>query len=296
MVGLGRMGKHMALLLQERGHNVLCWNRSPEPREEVAAKGCRTVDDYKKIASLMAPPRVVWLMLPTGDVTDQILFEILDTLSPGDIIVNGANAHYKDTLYHAARIGARGVRFLDIGVSGGTLAVELGGYCCMAGGDESAFSHITPLLASLCLKDAYGYFGPAGCGHYIKMIHNGIEYAHMQAIAEGFELIKRGFYPGVDLHKVAVVWNHGSIVAGTLMTATERALRVDQTLKDIAPYVADTGEGRWTVIEAIERGVPFIAGANALFSRFQTRESDCYAYKLMAAQRNAFGGHAVKKE
>lgn len=289
------MGKHMALQLKSRGNDVLCWNRSQEARDEVAAKGCRVTDDCRKVASLLRSPRVVWLMLPAGDVTDQVLFDVLQVLEPGDILINGANAHYTDTLYHAARVGAKGVRFLDIGVSGGTMAIANGGYCCMAGGEESAYRHIEPILRDLCVPGGYGYFGPAGAGHYVKMVHNGIEYAQMQAIGEGFELLKNGRYGGgLDLHEVARVWCNGSILTGTLMTATEMALREDPSLQHVAPYIADSGEGKWTVQEALASGVPFSAGALALFARWQSREQDCFAYKLVAAQRNAFGGHAIK--
>ena len=187
MVGLGKMGKNMALLLNKKGHDVLCWNRSSGPRDEVAREGCRVVEHAKDIAAhLNERPRVVWLMLPAGEITEYLMFEILETLEPGDIILNGANNHYTETLKHALRVNERGMKLLDVGVSGGTLAIELGGYCTMIGGDEDAYNHVEPLIRDLCVKDGYGYFGPHGAGHYVKMVHNGIEYAHMQAIGERF--------------------------------------------------------------------------------------------------------------
>ena len=295
ILGLGRMGKNMALLLRERGHDVIGWNRGAEPREEVARAGVRTVDDHREVAGMLAPPRVVWLMLPAGEATEQVLADVLQTLSPGDVLINGANQHYKETLRQNTRVSAAGVRFLDIGVSGGTLARELGGYCCMVGGDEGAFRHIEPVLRSLCVPDGYGHMGPSGSGHYVKMVHNAIEYATMQAIAEGFHLLKHGQYPTLDLRRVASVYNHGSILAGTLMTATERALSADPDLKGVAPYIDDTGEGRWTVIEAIEKNVPFTTAAYALFERMMSRDPERYSQRLVAAQRNAFGSHSVKR-
>lgn len=298
ILGLGRMGKNMALLLNKKGHDVLGWNRGEEPRKEIEEAGCRTVAEAGQIAaSLHEKPRVVWLMLPAGDITEYLMFEVLETLEPGDIIVNGANTHYTETLRHAPRIAEKGVKFLDVGVSGGTLAQQLGGYCCMAGGDEDAFRHIEPIFRDLCVKDGYGFFGVHGTGHYVKMIHNGIEYAHMHAIGEGFEILKNGhFKDQLDLHKISKVWDNGSILAGTLMWATEMALRKDQNLGHIAAYIQDSGEGKWTVEEALKEEIPFSTGAFALFSRWQSREKECFAYKIVAAQRNAFGGHAVKKE
>lgn len=296
ILGLGRMGKNMALHLRERGHDVLGWNRGAEPREEIARAGCRTVDDHRKVAGLLSPPRVLWCMLPAGEPTETVISEVLPTLAPGDILINGANQHFKDTLRQNARVSATGVRFLDVGVSGGTLAHEMGGYCCMIGGDESAFRHVEPILRSLCVPEGYLHTGASGSGHYVKMVHNGVEYAMMQAISEGFHLLKHGQYPALDLRAIAHVYNHGSILTGTLMTATERALAKDPELRDVVPYVDDTGEGRWTVLEAIDHNVPASTIAHALFERMTSRDPEGFAYRLIAAQRNAFGSHAIHKK
>ncbi len=295
ILGLGRMGKNMALLLKERGHDVIGWNRSAEAREEIAHAGCRTTDDHRRVAAMLAPPRVVWLMLPAGEATETVLAEVLPTLAPGDILINGANQHFKESLRQNARVSSTGVRFIDAGVSGGTLARDQGGYCCMLGGDEGAFHTIEPLLRSLCVPEGYAYMGSAGSGHYVKMVHNAIEYAIMQTLGEGFDLLKRGHYPNLDLRRIAHVYNHGSILAGTLMTSTERALAHDPELREIAPYVDDSGEGRWTVNEAVDKGVGFTTAAHALFERFNSRDPTRFSYRLIAAQRNAFGSHAVKK-
>jgi len=298
MVGLGRMGKNMALHLKKKGHDVICWNRSPGPREEVAHQGCRVVEEYKDIlGAFHDSPRIVWLMLPAGDVTDHMVSEMLSLLDAGDILINGANNHFTKTLKHAAMAREANIQFLDIGVSGGTLALELGGYCTMIGGDENAFRHAEPIIRDLCVSEGYAYFGEAGTGHYVKMVHNGIEYANMQAIAEGFEVLKDGHFSGkIDLKKAADVYDHGSILAGTLMWATRIALKKDQELTNIAPFISDSGEGKWTVQEAIKHNIPFTSGAFALFERYHSREKECYANKLVAAQRNAFGSHPMKME
>jgi 6-phosphogluconate dehydrogenase len=298
MLGLGRMGKNMALLLNKKGHNVIAWNRGEGPRREVAEQGVRTASSIAEaINAIHASPKIVWTMLPAGEVTDSVIEEVISLLQPGDILINGANNHFKRTLYHYTRVSAKGVKFLDAGVSGGVLAIELGGYCVMFGGDEDAFTHCKPIFQDLCVDNGFDYFGPAGSGHYVKMVHNGIEYAHMAAIGEGMNLLKNGrFKDQINLEKVAKVWDNGSILAGTLMWASHRALQNDPGLEDIAPFIADTGEGKWTVQEALEQGIPFTSGAFALFERYSSRDDVHFAYRMVSAQRNAFGGHAVVKK
>ena len=295
ILGLGRMGKGIALKLKEKGHDVLCWNRSPEPREEVKAAGCRVIDDHNQITASLKAPRVVWLMLPSGDVTEGLLHDMLATLSPGDILIDGGNSHYADTLRRNALVAAKGVNFVDVGVSGGTLAAKVG-YCTMVGGEKAAFDHIAPILKDMSVTDGYLYCGPSGAGHYTKMVHNAIEYAEMQAIGEGFEVLKSGHYEGLDLHAIAKLYCNGSIIRGYLMDCTEQALSKDPQLAKIADYIEDNGEGKWTLQEALDHNIPFLSGAHALFSRYISRQEESFAYKIVAAQRNEFGGHKVKEK
>lgn len=295
ILGLGRMGKGIALRLKEKGHDVLAWNRSPEPREEVKAKGCRVIEDYKQVAANLKAPRIVWLMLPAGDVTENVLQDVMKTLSPGDIIVNGANNHYLQTLHQHEQVTSKGINFLDAGVSGGLIGAEQG-YCIMAGGERSVFDHIEPILHDLSIAQGYAYCGPAGSGHYVKMVHNAVEYAMMQAIGEGFDVLKNGHYKNaLPLADIAELWRHGSIVSGTLMDCTAAALKKDPVLARLEPFIEDNGEGKWTIQEALDHGVPFLSTTHALFSRYLSRDKELFAYKIVAAQRNEFGGHKVKE-
>jgi 6-phosphogluconate dehydrogenase len=295
VLGLGRMGKGIALRLKEKGHDVLAWNRSPEPREEVHAKGCRVIDDHMQIATHLKAPRIVWLMLPAGDVTESMVDDMLKQLQPGDILIDGGNSYFKDTLRRNAFVGAKGVSYIDVGVSGGLLAAQIG-YCTMAGGEKNAYDHIATILRDISIEGGYLYCGPSGAGHYTKMVHNAIEYAQMQAIGEGFEILKNGRYKEMDLHAIAKLWNHGSIVRGYLMECTEAALAKDPALDKIADFIEDNGEGKWTLQEALEYQIPFLSGAHALFSRYLSRQQESFAYKIVAAQRNEFGGHKVKEK
>jgi 6-phosphogluconate dehydrogenase len=296
ILGLGRMGKGIALRLKEKGHDVLAWNRSPEPREEVKAKGCRIVDDPKQVAAQLKPPRVVWLMLPAGDVTDEVMQEVLATLSPGDILIDGGNSNYKETLRHHAAVEAKGINFIDAGVSGG-LKGATQGYCVMVGGDKGIFDHIEPLIRDVSIEQGYLHCGPSGSGHYVKMVHNAIEYAMMQSIGEGFDLMKNAHYKDqLPLAQIAELWRHGSIVSGALMDCTAQALGKDPQLSKIADYIEDNGEGKWTIQEALDYGVPFLATSHALFSRYLSRQPEAFAYKVVAAQRNEFGGHKIKEK
>jgi len=289
------MGKGIALKLKEKGHDVLAWNRSLEPREEVKTHGCRVVEDHKAIPSQLSVPRVVWLMLPAGDVTEEILVDMLELLSPGDVIIDGGNSYYKDTLRRNAMVEAKGIHYVDVGVSGGTLAAKIG-YCTMAGGSKEAFDSIAPLLRDMSVPDGYLHCGPSGSGHYTKMVHNAIEYAQMQAIGEGFELLKGGHYKDLDLRAISRLYCNGSIVRGYLMDCTAQALEKDAQLSHIADYIEDNGEGKWTVQEALDHGIPFLSGTHALYSRYLSRQNESFAYKIVAAQRNEFGGHKVKEK
>jgi 6-phosphogluconate dehydrogenase len=293
IVGLGRMGKGIALRLKSKGHDVLAWNRSAEPREEVKAKGCRVVEDHMQIAAHLKAPRIVWVMLPAGDVTDQMIQDMVQILSPGDILIDGGNSHYKDTLRHNAIVGAKGIHFIDVGVSGGLIGAEQG-YCTMAGGEQAIFDRIVPILHDMSIDFGFAHCGPIGSGHYTKMVHNAIEYAQMQAIAESFDLLKNGYFKGdLKLPEIAELWRHGTIISGTLMDCTAAALKKDPQLARLEPYIEDNGEGKWTIQEALDHGVPFLMTSHALFSRYLSRDKDKFAYKIVAAQRNEFGGHRV---
>ena len=294
ILGLGRMGKGIALRLKEKGHDVLAWNRGPEPREEVKAKGCRVVEDHKQIAANLKPPRVVWLMLPAGEVTEHILQDMLTTLSPGDILIDGGNSYFKDTVRRKELVTAKGVNFIDVGVSGGLLGATIG-YCTMAGGDKAAYNHIAPFLKDISIDEGYLYCGSSGAGHYVKMVHNAIEYAVMQSIGEGFDLLRNGNYKLENLHAISHLWNHGSIIRSFLMECTENALSKDAQLSKIEPFIEDNGEGKWTIQEALDHGVPFLATTHSLYSRYLSRDENKFAYKIVAAQRNEFGGHKVKE-
>ena len=295
ILGLGRMGKGIALRLKEKGHDVLAWNRSPEPREEVKAQGCRVVDDHTEIAKLLAPPRIVWLMLPSGDVTESIFTSMLGQLAPGDIIIDGGNSQYKDSIRRSQLASLKGINFVDVGVSGGTLAAKIG-YCTMAGGSKEAFDHIEPVLRDMSVESGYMHCGSAGTGHYVKMVHNAIEYAQMQAIGEGFDVLKNGHYKDLDLPAISRLYCNGSIIRGYLMDCTRQALEKDPALNKIADFIEDNGEGKWTVQEALEHDIPFLSGTHALYSRYLSRQEESFAYKIVAAQRNEFGSHKVKEK
>ncbi len=292
IVGLGRMGSNMARRLLRGGHRVVVHNRSPEPIRQLEQEGAAGAYSLESLVSQLRPPRAVWLMLPAGDPTEQMLQRLADLLEPNDILVDGGNAYWKDSVRRAEWLKARGLRFLDIGTSGGIWGLEYG-YCLMVGGDESAFREIEPALATLAPENGYRYLGPAGAGHFAKMVHNGIEYGLMQAYAEGFEILERSPFQ-YDLAELAALWNHGSVIRSWLLELAERAFRHDPELATLRGYVEDSGEGRWTVLTAIEEDVPTPVITLALQMRFRSRQADSFAAKVVAALRREFGGHAVK--
>ena len=292
LVGLGRMGKNMVLRLLAGGHRVVAHDKSPTPLAEVAAKGAVAANELADLVAELAPPRVVWLMLPAGAITEQVLGELAPLLARGDVLVDGGNSYYKDSRRRAEELAKRGLMLLDAGTSGGIWGLEVG-YCLMVGGDQAAFERVRPALATLAPPDGYLYVGGPGAGHFIKMVHNGIEYGMMQAYAEGFELIRASDYHP-DLGQVAHLWNQGSVVRSWLLELAERALRADPELATVDDYVEDSGEGRWTVIESIERAVPLPVMTLALQMRFRSRQSESFAGKMLAALRREFGGHAVR--
>ena len=293
LYGLGRMGGNMVTRLVRGGHRVVAGNRSSGPVDEHAAGGAVAAYTIQEMVGKLAPPRVLWSMVPAGDATEETLGEFAKHASKGDVLVDGANSYFRDSVRRAADLEAKGFRFVDVGVSGGIWGLELG-YCMMVGGPPEAVERIRPLLDTLAPPDGWAHFGKAGAGHFVKMVHNGIEYGMMQAYGEGFELLHASEF-GMDLTEVARVWNHGSVVRSWLLELAERAFEQDGTeLAGIKGWVADSGEGRWTILEAIAHDVPATVLAHSLFARFTSRQDDSYAMKVAAALRNQFGGHAVK--
>jgi 6-phosphogluconate dehydrogenase len=284
MVGLGRMGGNMAERLRRDGHEVETYARTAPDR---------TADSLVELATRLEQPRVVWLMIPAGDATEHAVQNLLPLLEDGDTIVDGGNSNFRDSKRRAAQAKEKGVFFLDAGVSGGIWGLAEG-YCVMVGGEEGPFRAVEPALQSLAPEGGYAHVGPSGAGHFVKMVHNGIEYGLMQAYAEGFELLREIDLFELDLAQIAALWQHGSVVRGWLLELLQRAFESDPDLQGIRGYVEDSGEGRWTVHEAIEAAVPTPAIALALFARFSSRQDESFGAKVNAALRNQFGGHAVQ--
>ena len=307
MIGLGRMGLNMTLRLLRGGHRVVVWNRHRAAVEVAAGEGAEAAAEVEDFASALAAPRVVWLMLPAGRVTEEYVRRLLDVLDPGDVIVDGANSRYTDTLRLAEAVEGRGLHLVDAGVSGGIWGLE-GGYSLMVGGGDVAVGRLVPALRTLAPGEAsgWGHVGPVGSGHFVKMIHNGIEYGLMQAYAEGFALLEAkkemGMRDGApvpldfDLAQVAELWREGSVVRSWLLDLAAEALAARPALHGVAPWVPDSGEGRWTVEEAVALRVPAPVIAASLFERFQSRNDRAFAYRLLSALRGGFGGHPVKAE
>ncbi len=294
-LGLGRMGGNMVeRIMHHGGIRVVVWNRSPEPAQRLEGMGAIRAETPEQVVSLLnAPRKVVWLMLPAGDVTEEHFTKMCGLLGPGDVLIDGANSHFRDTVRRHRIAADLGIRMLDIGVSGGIIAAQRG-YPLMAGGDRETWEYVLPVIESFGIDGGFALLGPGGAGHYVKMVHNAIEYGMMEAIAEGFELLREGSFPEVDLSEVAHLWNHGTIVSSFLMEMVEQGLATG--VDDLLPHVDDSGEGRWAAQEAIDRKVPFGVNTLALHKRFisQRREND-YGLKLVAAMRRAFGGHGVKR-
>ncbi|MHB1174187.1 MAG: phosphogluconate dehydrogenase (NAD(+)-dependent, decarboxylating) [Sulfuriferula sp.] len=298
MLGLGKMGANMARRLARGGVVVHAWNRSPEVALDLAQENAN-VQAQRSLGELVAglpSPRLIWLMLPAGSATDQALQTLLPLLSPGDTVVDGANAFYKDSQRHAAELMQAGMHFMDAGVSGGIWGLQ-NGYALMVGGGAAALSAAEPYIKILAPAPDAGWLhcGVAGSGHFVKMVHNGIEYGMMQALAEGLALMKGKSEFDIDLAAVAEMWRHGSVVRSWLLDLAAEFLQSDQALDDIQPYVADSGEGRWTVLESVEQGTPAPVMSMALMMRFASQGQGDYANKLLAMMRNGFGGHAVKE-
>jgi 6-phosphogluconate dehydrogenase len=298
LIGLGRMGANMARRLRKGGIEVSAWNRNAEVTEQLAAQtGLSAAASLEALVAGLKTPRVVWLMLPAGDVTQQHLDRLVPLLTAGDIVVDGANSWYKDSLRRGRELAAKGLQFVDAGVSGGIWGLE-NGYALMLGGETAAIERLAPAIKALAPGPDQGWLhcGPVGAGHFVKMIHNGIEYGMMQAYAEGFALMKARADFNLDLAAVAETWRHGSVVRSWLLDLTAEFLARDQELKDIAPLVADSGEGRWTALEGVEQGIPTPVMSLALMMRFASQGKDEYGDKLLAMMRKGFGGHGVKED
>jgi len=292
MVGLGKMGLNMTRRLLRGGHEVVAADRSANAVREAAREGALPAASVADAVAILSPPRVVWLMVPAGPPVDENVELLAGTLEAGDVVVDGGNSLYKEAPRRAKRLAERGVRFLDAGTSGGIWGLAKG-YCLMVGGDEDAFRVVNPILATLAPPGGYAHMGPHGAGHFVKMVHNGIEYGMMQSYAEGFELLSSAPF-SLDLRAIASLWNQGSVVRSWLLELAERALEKDPGLSGLSPYVDDSGEGRWTVEQSIEAGVPLPSIALSLYMRFFSRQDNSFAMRMLAALRNEFGGHAVK--
>jgi 6-phosphogluconate dehydrogenase len=297
IIGLGKMGGNMAARLVAKGHTVVGFDPSAETRAKVAALGATVVASLDEVpAALTAAgpgPRAAWVMVPAGDATESVLQALAGEFAAGDILIDGGNANFKDSKRRGETFATAGLRFLDAGTSGGIWGRE-NGYCLMVGGDKTAFDHLEPLLLDLSPgKEGLGYFGTAGAGHYAKMVHNGIEYAMMQAYAEGFDLLAASDY-GYDLAKLGTVWGRGSVVRSWLLDLAVNAFTKDPKLEQVQGWVEDSGEGRWTVEEAIARAVAVPTIAASLFARFSSRKPNAFSNRFLAALRREFGGHAVK--
>jgi 6-phosphogluconate dehydrogenase len=295
MVGLGRMGMNMVRRLLQGGQEVVAFNRTPEKTREIMAEGAEGSFSLEELVEKLPKPRVVWLMLPAGKVVDDHIVALQQLLDDGDIIIEGGNSNFKDDIRRAEMLKAHGLRYVDAGVSGGIWGLEVG-YCTMVGGERADFDFLEPVFQVLAPKDGYLYCGPSGSGHYVKMIHNGIEYGMMQAYGEGFALLDASPYGShLEYKEVAKLWNQGSVIRSWLLELLESAFEEDQTLSRITGYVEDSGEGRWCVDEAVARGVAAPVIAHSLFQRFQSRDENSFSNRVLAALRQQFGGHSVKK-
>jgi 6-phosphogluconate dehydrogenase len=296
MIGLGKMGGNMATRLLRGGHRVIAYNRSPEPIRAAEAEGAIGAESLEDAVSKLSLPRVVWLMLPAGDVTEHAVAKLASLLDVNDLVIDGGNSNYKDTMRRAEYLADKGIFFVDSGTSGGIWGLAEG-YSLMVGGRPEAIDLIRPALETLAPAPDRGWahVGPSGAGHFVKMVHNGIEYGMMQAYAEGFEILRAKEAFDLDLHQIAELWRYGSVVRSWLLDLTAAALADDPDLSELRGWVADSGEGRWTVFESIDLDVPAPVITLALQMRFVSRQDDSFAAKLLAAMRNQFGGHAVKK-
>ena len=297
IIGLGKMGANIARRLSRAGHNVVAFNRTVEKTLELAKeeKNVVATKSLQELVSRMKPPRAVWVMVPSGDATEEMIDDLLGIMQKGDVIIDGGNSYYKDTLRRAAKITSKRLKFVDVGTSGGVWGLKEG-YSLMIGGKKETVDSLRPIFETLAPspEKGWGRVGESGTGHFVKMIHNAIEYGMMEAIAEGFHIMRAKKDFNLNLHDIAEIWRYGSVIRSWLLDLTSTALSKDQNLTKIKGWVADSGEGRWTVTEAIDNDIPAPVIASSLFMRFVSREEDSFAAKLLAAMRNEFGGHELK--
>jgi 6-phosphogluconate dehydrogenase len=293
MIGLGRMGGNMVQRLLGGEHEVVVYDRSADAVKQLVAKGVTGANDVADVAKRLPPRRVVWVMLPAGAPVESTIEQLVARLERGDIVIDGGNSNYRDSLRRAEALEAKGIEFVDVGTSGGVWGLTQG-YCLMIGASPSAFEYCEPIFRTLAPADGYAHVGPPGAGHYVKMVHNGIEYGMLQAYAEGYEILHASQDFTLDLRQIAKLWNHGSVVRSWLNELAERALSRDSELAGIRGYVEDSGEGRWTVEEAMRLDVPAPVITLSLLARFRSRQEESFGAKVIAALRNEFGGHAVR--
>lgn len=294
-VGLGKMGANMTERLLGGGHEVTAYDLNANARAAARRKGAKTADSLEELVRALPVPRLVWVMVPSGAPTEATVSALAGLLEKGDILIDGGNSRYKDSMERGLKLKEKGISFLDAGTSGGIWGLKEG-YCLMVGGDEAAFRTAEPAFKTLAPENGYARVGPSGAGHYVKMVHNGVEYALLEAYAEGFEIMQAKKEFALDLGAISALWNRGSVVRSWLLELAESAFEKDPGLASVKGYVDDTGEGRWTVLEALEENVPAPAITLSLLQRVRSRQQESFGAKVIAALRNAFGGHAVKKE
>ena len=294
MIGLGRMGANMTERLLRGGHKLIIYDRSPEAIQRCVDKGAFGAHSLADFVKQVSSPRVIWLMVPSGEPVDLTIEQLLPSLLENDIIIDGGNSHYKDSVRRAEKLKQLGIHFVDAGTSGGIWGLQEG-YCLMIGGEKAIVDQLEPIFKTLAPENGFAHVGTSGAGHFAKMVHNGIEYGMLQAYGEGFEMLKASQF-NFDLGQISHLWNQGSVVRSWLLALAENAFQKDPQLSSIKGYVEDSGEGRWAVLEAVEREIPASILTLSLFARYASRQEDSFSAKVIAALRNEFGGHAVKKE
>jgi len=292
-IGLGKMGMNMVTRLQQGKHRVVAYDRTTALIKQAEGVGCTPAASLEDMVSKLKTPRVVWIMVPSGPPTEETVAKVASLLSKDDIIIDGGNTNFHDDVRRAGELKKKGLHYVDAGTSGGIWGLKLG-YCLMVGGEKAIVDKLAPIFKTLAPENGWAHMGNAGAGHYVKMVHNGIEYSMMQGYAEGFELMSKSEY-NLDLAKIADLWMQGSVVRSWLLELSAGFLKQNPKLDGLKGYVQDSGEGRWTVLDAIDKSVPLPTLTAALFTRFRSRQEDSFAEKMLAAMRNAFGGHAVKK-
>ena len=292
-IGLGKMGMNMVTRLRRDQHRVVVFDRSTDLIKQAEGQGCIAASSLNDLVGKLSPPRAVWVMVPSGAPTEETVQTVGVVLTPGDTIIDGGNTRFHDDVRRAAELKKSGLHYVDVGTSGGIWGLKIG-YCLMIGGDDAPVKRLEPVFKTLAPEQGWAHVGAVGAGHYVKMVHNGIEYSMMQGYAEGFELMSKSEYK-LDLARIADLWMHGSVVRSWLLELAAGALKDDQKLEKLKGYVQDSGEGRWMVADAIEKDVPVPTLTTALFTRFRSRQEESFAEKMLAALRNAFGGHSVRR-